>query len=266
MVVCGVGAVEHDHLVELAQKHFGNVPTVDKNVKFVPATFTGSDLRVRYDAMPQAIVAMAFPIAGNLDPDVYPLMVLQTMLGSWNSAWPGGEFSASSLVSTIASERLCKSISTFNTPYRDTGLFGVHLTTEEPELLPRLMEVVMRELTAMSYHVDSQRLHEARNTVCMSMLAQMDGNTKIADELGKQLLFLGRRVHPMEAVARLEAVDAAAVQAAARRFLHDRDFALAAIGPIASLPDYQWLRRRTTWKAAETSEGGFQKARRRATM
>ena len=31
------------------------------------------------------------------------------------------------------------------------------------------------------------------------------------------------------------------------RYFYDRDPALAAIGPILELPDYNWLRRKTYW-------------------
>jgi len=41
-----------------------------------PAKFTGSDIRVRYDSMPLAHVALAFPTAGWNDPDNFSLMVL----------------------------------------------------------------------------------------------------------------------------------------------------------------------------------------------
>jgi len=53
-VVVGAGAVDHQELVSLTQKHFGNLqasksPDVAK--LFEPAVFTGSDKRIRYDSM-----------------------------------------------------------------------------------------------------------------------------------------------------------------------------------------------------------------------
>lgn len=50
MVVAGAGAVEHDHLVELSQKYFGQLPLqappgVDTGMD--PAVFVGSDKRVK---------------------------------------------------------------------------------------------------------------------------------------------------------------------------------------------------------------------------
>lgn len=50
MVVAGAGAVEHERLVELSQKYFGQLPLqappgVDTGMD--PAVFVGSDKRVK---------------------------------------------------------------------------------------------------------------------------------------------------------------------------------------------------------------------------
>ena len=55
----------------------------------------------------------------------------------------------------------------------------------------------------------------------------------------------GRRLHPSEVLARIDALDTNAVKAAANRFFFDRDHALAAIGPVHELPDYNWFRSRS---------------------
>ena len=53
-VVVGAGAVDHQELVSLTQKHFGNLQaskSADVAKLFEPAVFTGSDKRIRYDSM-----------------------------------------------------------------------------------------------------------------------------------------------------------------------------------------------------------------------
>ena len=44
-----------------------------------------------------------------------------------------------------------------------------------------------------------------------------------------------------------DAVDAATVRATADAVINDQDHALAALGPIAELPDYNYVRRRSYW-------------------
>ena len=50
-----------------------------------------------------------------------------------------------------------------------------------------------------------------------------------------------------EMLDRIDAVETADVQEAAYTFIHDNDHALAAVGPIHELPDYNWVRRRSQW-------------------
>lgn len=247
MVVAGAGAVQHEQLVSLSNKLFGNVPATPSNgvapVK-EPARFTGSDILIRYDDMPQAYVAYGFPTAGWNDPDNFSLMLIQTMLGSWEKSIAGGVHSSSPLIAGVAQYELAHSISAFNTQYSDTGLFGIYAVAD-PTTLNNLTYAMVKSLASFSNVVDEALLAEAKNQLKMNMLAHLDGSTVIAEDIGRQLLTYKRRLHPTEVLARIDAVDAAQIKQTARRYFYDRDHALAAIGPIWELPDYNWIRSRS---------------------
>ncbi|KAL6553048.1 hypothetical protein OROGR_006890 [Orobanche gracilis] len=66
-----------------------------------------------------------------------------------------------------------------------------------------------------------------------SELAQRVGINKIAES--------------MMAFNTSKTLDASTVKRVANRFISDKDLAIAAIGPIQGLPDYNWFRRRTYW-------------------
>jgi processing peptidase subunit beta len=247
MVIAGAGAVDHGQLVSLAKEKFGKIPSTPSNKiepVMEPARFTGSDILIRYDDMPQAYIAYGFPTAGWKDPDNFALMLIQTMLGSWEKSVHGGVHSSSPLISTVAQYELAHSISAFNTQYSDTGLFGVYAVAD-PVTLNNLMFAITRTISNLSYNVEENALLEAKNQLKMNMLAHLDGSTVIAEDIGRQLLTYGRRMHPSEMIARIDAVDAAQIKATARRYFQDRDHALAAIGPIWELPDYNWIRARS---------------------
>lgn len=61
------------------------------------------------------------------------------------------------------------------------------------------------------------------------------------------MVSFGRRMHPLEVLDRIDAVDESAVKGAANRFFYDRDHAMASIGPVYELPDYNALRRKSYW-------------------
>jgi processing peptidase subunit beta len=247
MVVAGAGAVEHDDLVQLSDKLLGNVPTKgSRPVELEPAHFTGSDILIRYDDMPVAHIAYAFPTAGWTDPDTYPLLVIASLLGNFDRNSTGGRHSSSELIANITKEDLAHSLSTFNTQYSDTGLFGIYGTCDA-YACNQLMFEITKAMTSLCYNVDNELLEGAKNILKMNLLSQHDGSTQICEEIGRQMLTYGRRMHPTEVLARIDAVDENAIKLCANRFFYDTDFALAAIGPIDELPDYNWLRRKTYW-------------------
>jgi len=251
MVIAGSGPIEHEELVSLAQELFGDLPSEPSNgiqPYKEPARFTGSEIQIREDFYDLAHVAYAFPTCGWTDPDSMPLMVMQAMLGQWEkgSAAGAGKNSMSQLVANLSKMDIATSCMSFHTQYSDTGLFGVY-TKSHPYGLEHTTYDVTQEITRFCYEVDEERLEAARNQLKTNVLHQLDGTTSTCEEIGRQMLTYGRRIHPSEMLARIDSVDVNAVKAAANRFFYDRDFARCSIGPIYELPDYNWTRRRTYW-------------------
>lgn len=244
MVIAASGPIEHDEVLKLSEKLFSDIPKSGETQPYMePAVFTGSDIRVRFDDLPTAHVAYAFPTAGWTDPDNFPLLVIQHLLGSWDrNSWTN--VCNTRMTKEIAEDGLAHSVAAFNTQYSDTGLFGVHAVCEST-LQEALMHYIVSSITDLCYNVEQDSLDQAKKHLKMAMLSQLDGSTVVCEDIGRQVLTYGRRMHPLETLARIDAVDVNAVKRCANRYFLDRDFALAAVGPIWELPDYTWLRRRT---------------------
>lgn len=252
MVVAAAGAVDHAALVASVEKAFGRVPAGGTSAASLvaadPAKFTGSEVRLRDPDLPLVHLAIAFRGASWTDADSIPLMVMQTMLGSWDKNSSAGGEMGSQLAHTVASNGLARSFMGFNTNYHDTGLFGVYATADPKESdMEDLCWTIMRNITKMCYDVNEVDVARAKNQLKASMLFAQDGTTGVAEDLGRNLLVYGRRVPRAEFFARIDAVDADTVKAVATRFILDQDIAVAALGDTQFIPDYTWLRRRTYW-------------------
>lgn len=130
-------------LVRLAEKSFGAVPKAPPAGFSVPsdqAEFVGSDIRMRvrtperrarmpachltraaplqYDDMPQAHLAIAFEGPGATSEHTFPMMVMQTILGSWDRTSPVGINSGSRLCHMVAEAKLAHSVTTFFNSYK----------------------------------------------------------------------------------------------------------------------------------------------------
>lgn len=92
VVVSGAGAVDHEELAGLADKHFGALPGHDAadgalvTAPTDPAHFVGSEIRVRDDAQVSTHVAVGFETGGWTDAHSFPLQVMQQLLGSWDES------------------------------------------------------------------------------------------------------------------------------------------------------------------------------------
>ncbi|KAL4184348.1 hypothetical protein AMTRI_Chr10g225150 [Amborella trichopoda] len=249
-VISAAGAVQHEDMVEQVKKLFTklstNPTTAAQLVAKEPAAFTGSEVRMIDDDVPLAQFAVAFEGASWTDPDSIALMVMQSMLGSWNKNTGGGKHLGSELAQRIGINEIAESMMAFNTNYKDTGLFGVYAIAK-PDGLDDLAWAIMYEISKLSYRVSEEDVTRARNQLKSSLQLHIDGTSPIAEDIGRQLLTYGRRIPVAELFARIDAVDVSTVKRVANRFIFDRDIAIAAMGPIQSLPDYNWFRRRTYW-------------------
>jgi processing peptidase subunit beta len=248
-VIAAAGAVDHKQLCELTEKHFGGLAKGSVGgpaTKFDPAIFTGSDKRIRYDSMGEAHVALAFQGASWTSEYAFPLMLMQTILGSWTRTGSAGHNGASKLAQDVAHHECAHSFMTFNSCYKDTGLFGVYLTAPDNKL-DDAMWYTLDNMVRLCHNVTDEEVDRAKTQLKANMLMNLDSFAQTAEDIGRQMLTYGRRMSPAETFARIEAITTADVKATANKFINDEDHALAAIGPIFELPDYNWIRRRSYW-------------------
>jgi len=253
IVVAAAGAVDHADVVERTKQLFGSIPFTNpqKHAYMLPAVFTGSDLKMHFDDMKHCHFALAFPVAGWNDPDSVPLMLIQTMLGGWdkNSTAGSGMHASSRLIAETAYCDLAERFMTFNTSYSDTGLFGIYGQLN-PLRTHHFCEIALREMVRFGYERQEGRLEEAKTQLKMNLLAHLEGTTSTCEDIGRQMVTYGRRLHPLEYMARIDAVDPKAIQATARRYFLDRDHAAASIGVCEEVPDYHWFREMSWWRRA----------------
>jgi predicted Zn-dependent peptidase len=141
-VVAAAGNLRHEHVVELAQRHFADIATTAAPPA-LPGLYEGGEFREARD-LDQVHIVLGFPAVGYGDADYYPSMLLSTLLGGGMS---------SRLFQEIREKRgLVYSIYSFTAPAMDGGLFGIYAGTGESEAA-ELMPVTLDELRKVQTHV-----------------------------------------------------------------------------------------------------------------
>jgi len=248
MVLAGAGGVDHEALCKMAETHFAkigidcpNEVPIDLNCRY-----TGSDVRVRDDSMPLAHVAVAVEGCGWTNPDNIPLMVANTLIGNWDRSMGGGANNSSPLAHYCAEKGFAHSFQSFNTCYKDTGLWGIYFVTDAMNQENMIFNI-QNEWMRLATSVTDFEVNRAKNLLKTNMLLQLDGTTPICEDIGRQMLCYGRRMPQHELEARIDAVDAELVKETCYKYIYDRCPVVAAVGPIENLPDYNRVRSGMYW-------------------
>ena len=145
MAICGAGAIDHDELVDLSQKYWGQLPVEPKTsypTNFDAAVFGGGEKRFCDNTINEAHVSVAFEGTSWTSHEAFPVMLIQSILGYWDRLSGAGAKVPSPLAQTLAERDLVHSFSTLNISYKDTGLFG------ELALITDQIDFCFFELTA----------------------------------------------------------------------------------------------------------------------
>eukprot|EP01114_Cavostelium_apophysatum_P013976 TRINITY_DN34_c0_g1_i1.p1 TRINITY_DN34_c0_g1~~TRINITY_DN34_c0_g1_i1.p1 ORF type:complete len:513 (-),score=143.21 TRINITY_DN34_c0_g1_i1:115-1653(-) len=252
MVVTGAGAVKHDELVSLTDKLFSKLPAAQSltqnpaNVPLARVPWTGSSLEVRDDAMEELHFILAHEGIPASHPDYFTFMVIQQLIGSWDRTVGGGKNLSSRLCEIVATEEIAHSITSFNTVYRDTGLFGVYATCK-PEKSEDLAFEIMNEFTRLGKIPTELEVDRAKARLKASVLMNLDGTVAVVEDIGRQLLTHGRRLTPAETVMRINAVTAKDVMRVATEHTWDKEPVLVYVGPTKLAPEYHRIRGWSYW-------------------
>jgi predicted Zn-dependent peptidase len=226
MLLAAAGNVDHEALLALVRASFGELS--DRRVlRNDSARYVGGELREERE-LEQVHVVLGFPGFAFGDPDYYAASVVSSALGGGMS---------SRLFQEIREKRgLVYSIYAFTHSYSDSGIFGVYAGTGEDEV-GELMPVLCEEMNKLAQGLTPVELARARAQLKAGLLMSLESTTARCEQQAAHMLVFGRPLDMAEMVARIDAVDAAAVARVAAR-LKSAPPTLAALGPVSRVDAY----------------------------
>ncbi|KAK2499529.1 hypothetical protein MC885_016478 [Smutsia gigantea] len=248
-LLCVSTGVEHRQLLDLAQKHFSSLSeayTEDTVPILAPCRFTGSEIRHRDDALPLAHVAIAVEGPGWANPDNVALQVANAIIGHYDCTYGGGMHLSSPLASAAVTNKLCQSFQTFNICYAETGLLGAHFVCDRMSI-DDMMFLLQSQWMRLCTSATESEVGRGKNILRSALVSHLDGTTPVCEDIGRSLLTYGRHIPLAEWESRITEVDASTVREVCSKYFYDQCPAVAGVGPIEQLPDYNRIRSGMFW-------------------
>jgi predicted Zn-dependent peptidase len=254
IVLSSAGAVDHAKMVELASKHFSSLPSQPAvaPAPLAPAVWHGGEIRVHNDDLEHITAAIAFQGPGVAHTDSIAMMAIQALFTSYKANQVGAKDVANKMAQAarregVAAHINCHSVDTFYVPYTDVSMIGFHFKAD-PHAVDELTYSLLTELVTTCFIVSDTDLARAKATLKYNFASASDGAIRAADDVGKQLLYFGRRITPEEFAAKVDALTADDIKTVAGKYIYDRDPAVVVMGPqLEQFPDYNWVRSWTYW-------------------
>ncbi len=224
MVLAAAGDVDHARIVEMAERHFGSMPSVPLREPEA-GVYSGGERRISRK-LEQANIVLGLPGLSFKDPGYYATHLFAHILG-------GGL--TSRLWHEVRENRgLAYSIDSFHWPFSDTGLFGIGAGTAGSDVA-ELMDVTLATMRQATQDISEIEMTRAKAQMKVALLTALETPGGRIERVARQLLSWGRVIPSDEIVLKVDALTVEQVREAGQRLLHGEP-TLAAIGPIKGLP------------------------------
>ena len=231
-LVVGTGAIEHDRLVELAQKHLAALESQATEGPS-PASYVGGEMLTKR-SLEQTHLVVGFLGRGARDADHDAAHVFATATGGGMS---------SRLFQEVREKRgLAYAINTFHWGYAETGLFGFYAGASAGKV-GELMSAALDCLAGAGEDLTEEEVRRAKAQIKVSTLTALESPGARAQQLARQTFVYGRPLSLEEMTQRIDALSLDAVRKAGAAMLASPP-TVAAIGRIGRVIDAEGVARR----------------------
>ncbi|XP_077298628.1 mitochondrial-processing peptidase subunit alpha [Arctopsyche grandis] len=254
MVVAGVG-VEHGALVEYVQKYFVDSPSAWPEVK--PSALSPDLSKAKYaggivhedcevplypgsDLPELSHVVIGFESCSHQDDDFIAMCVLNMMMGgggSFSAGGPGKGMYTRLYTNVLNRYHWMYNATAYNHAYADSGLFCIHASSPPPRL-GDTVDIIVKELVAMSGHCPDIELKRAKTQLQSMLLMNLEARPVVFEDIARQVLATGMRRSPTYFIEAIESVTVDDVRRVAQRLLSTSP-SVAARGRLGTMRSLQ---------------------------
>jgi predicted Zn-dependent peptidase len=221
------GNIEHNQVIDLANKHFTSLKSYQRPIK-QPASYTGGSY-VQSRDLEQVHLVLGFEGVSYLSSDLYAIQILSILLGGGMS---------SRLFQEVREKRgLAYTVYSFNSTFLETGTFGIYASTD-PNDVAELVNVISSVLTETAHSITEEELQRAKTQASSSLLMGYESSSFRADEMGRNMSCLGRHLTKKEILQHIDDVSQKDLVRLLMQIPQQSNLTISALGKIDKLADY----------------------------
>lgn len=260
IVVVGAGGVNQTVLEKAATEFLGDLPK-DAKRDVVESRFVGGEYKLWNLRFKTAHMLWAFETCGANCEDSLPLQLATQVTGDFHrSQHELGQHQMHRVLKTFSSmdhstptnthfnEKAIEIANSFLKQYSDAGLCGMNIVGRscatapgDASVLQEILQYSMSEWCRFSQKVLHEvELEQAKVNVKSQLLFNMDGSSNTAEDIGRQVLYHGRRVPLEEMYSRIDDITATNVQEVLQHYFFSRKPVFSYMGYVYPLPGYDW--------------------------
>ncbi|PVH13526.1 uncharacterized protein CXQ87_001631 [Candidozyma duobushaemuli] len=239
-VIAASGNFDHDALVETLDKEFklqdGPKPTR------APASFLGSEVRMRDDTIPKAYISIAAQGEGLSSPAYFVAKVGAAVFGSFDQDKATAKFTSPKLASIVQDYHIVDKYTHFSRSYSDTGLWGFNAEISNLGQVDDFVHFALKQWNRLSVSVTDAEIARAKAQVKTELLATLNSPTSVVHDIASKVLLNGYRASISQSLEAIDAISNSDVRAWASAALWDKDIVISGTGSIEALLDYNRAR------------------------
>ncbi len=224
------GKIDDAVLAQL-EKTFGTLPEPKLSEDasfgaFLPVERSEYVLAFQQKKIEQVQLGMAFHGLPHGHAQSSTMRLLATILG--------GSMSSRLFMEVREKLGLCYSISAGHHAFEDAGMFSIGVGLDKTRL-PEAMGAIWRELEKIQKTgVSADELQRAKDHIRGRWMLAFEDSANQADWYGKQLIFQGKTVSPLERLTFIDKVTTAEVKTLAREIFKPAHLSVSVVGPYKS--------------------------------
>ena len=224
-VIAVTGNIEHPQILEVITNLLGDWSNYKPRSSYLPyREVTGERLIIEKRETEQAHLCLALPGISIVDPQRFPLDLLNVLLG---------EGMSSRLFSEIRDKLgLAYSITSYVDHFLDTGSLTISASVD-PDNLNKAVRSILEQLEQLKDGIPEEEMHKAREISKGRLLLRMEDSRNVAGWLGGQEILTNSILTLDEVISIINSTKAEQLQTIARELIVSNKYRLAVVGPIS---------------------------------